>query len=67
MIIADKQNTPQKINKLLKSEVLFVLKNYFDVASEDVNVDIGVDEFGKFNITISADARSMKVAHVFSR
>ena len=66
MIIMDKQDTPKKINKLLKSEILFVLKNYFDITAEDLNIDIDVNEFGKFNIKINAEARSMEVAHLLS-
>ena len=65
MIISDKQNTPQRINKVLKSEIIFVLKNYFDTTSEDVDVDIQIDEFGKYNIFINAEARGIKVARVF--
>lgn len=65
MIITDKQNTPQKINKVLKSEIVFVLNNYFDITNDDTYIDIQIDEFGKYNILINAEARGMKIAHVF--
>lgn len=67
MIIIDKQDSPQKINKVLKSEILFVLKNYFDVSAEDVNLEININDFGRYTITITADARNMRIAHVFSK
>lgn len=67
MIVLDKQDTPQKINRLVKSEVLFVLKNYFDIVAEDMEVDIGVDDFGKYIVSISAQARNMKGVYVFDK
>ena len=65
MIISDKQGTPQKINKLLKAEILFVLKNYFDITSEDLAFDIIVDSFGKYEINVVGKARGIKVDKVF--
>lgn len=67
MIASDKQGTSQKINKLLKSELLYVLKNYFDITSDDISLNIGIDEFGKYDINLCAKARSLKIAHVFNK
>ena len=67
MIVLDKQETPQKINKIIKSEVLFVLKNYFDMSAEDLSVDIEVSSSGKYQLSIRGESRDIKIAHVFSR
>ena len=67
MLIRDKQDSPRKINRVIKSEILFVLKNYFDLTAEDVSLDIVVDDFGKFHITIIADARNIRIAHMFNQ
>jgi len=66
MIVLDKQETPQKINRLLKSEILFLLKNYFDICAEDVLLDVSVDDRGKYIINFQAESRTIKVAHVFN-
>ena len=66
MLITEKQGASQKINKVLKSEVLFVFKNYFDIKAEDLTLDLSINEFGKYSIKINAEARSMKFARVFN-
>ena len=66
MIIMDKQEAPQKINRLLKSEILYLLKNYFDLTAEDLNLDIGINDGGRYIINICAQSRSIKIAHVFN-
>lgn len=65
MIVIDKQNIPQKINKLLKSEILYLFRNYFDVTAEDIDVNIDIDEYGKYHIDIRALARNIKSVHLF--
>ena len=66
MIVIDKQDSSQKINRLLKSELIFLLKNYFDVCSEDVLLDIAISESGKYVINFTVESRAIKIPHVFS-
>jgi len=66
MIVLDKQEAPQKINRLLKAELLFLLRNYFDIVAEDLLLDIKVNEFGRYILDIHGECRSIKIAHVFS-
>lgn len=66
MIVTNKQECPKNITKLLKSEIIFVLKNYFDVTADDVVMNISVNEFARFNIYIEAEARNIKIAHIFN-
>ena len=65
MIVKDKEEAPKNLNKVLKSEILFVLKNYFDVTAEDVSLDVSVSETGRYVVNISAESRSLRVAHIF--
>ena len=65
MIVLDKQETPQKMDKLIKAEILYLLKNFFDITAEDLVLNISVGEFGKYNIEIKGECRNMKIAHVF--
>lgn len=66
MIVIDKQESPQKISKLLKSELLFMLRNYFDIYADDLILDICVNEAGRYEILIKAESNNVKVAHLFS-
>ena len=66
MIVLDKQEVPQKINKLLKAEILFVFRNYFEICSEDVELNISVLNTGKYEITVRGESNNIKIAHVFS-
>ena len=66
MIVMDKQETPQKINKILKSELIYVLRNYFEICAEDLSLDISVMNTGKYEISIRAESKNIKIAHVFS-
>jgi hypothetical protein len=66
MIVMDKQETPQRINRLIKAEILYLLKNYFDISAEDLTLDISVNDFGKYMLEIRGECRNMKIAHVFS-
>lgn len=65
MIVLDKQDSPQKMNRLIKSEMVFLLKNYFDVTAEDVSVDIDINEQGRYTIVVSALARNIRNVHLF--
>ena len=66
MIVIDKQEVPQKINKLLKSEILFLLRNYFDISAEDLVLDININEMGRYELSVKAESRNIKFAHLFS-
>ena len=62
MMIIDKFESSQKINKVIKAEVIYLLNNYFDITSEDVDLDLGIDKNGEYVLSITAKSRFMKVA-----
>ena len=66
MMILNKQETPQNINRLLKAEILFILKNYCDIIAEDLNLDISISDTGNYVISIVGECRNLKIAHMFS-
>lgn len=65
MLAGDKQENPQRIERVLKSEILYVLKNYFEICSEDLNVEILVNEQGRYELNIHGLSRAIKIAHTF--
>lgn len=62
MMLIDKSEAPQKINKVLKAEMIYLLKNYFDISAEDIEVDLGVAQSGEYILSITAKSRFLKVA-----
>ena len=66
IIVLDKQEVPKKLDKLIKAELLYLLRNYFDICAEDLDLNISVNDFGKYVVEVRGECRSMKIAHVFS-
>ena len=60
VLINDKKDNPSKIINVLKSDILFVLKNYMDISSDNLEVGINMDSLGKYNITILATVQRLK-------
>ena len=65
IIVADKKENPEKIERLLKSEIMNVIKNYFDITSEDVSLSILINDDGKYDLQINAISSFLKIAHTF--
>ena len=65
MLIADKKENPAKIERVLKSELFYLLRNFFELNSDDLNVDIIVNSFGKFEFIINGIATNIKRIHTF--
>lgn len=65
IIVADKKENPDKIERLLKSEIMNVLKNYFEITSEDVSLSILINDDGKYDLQINAISGFLKIAHTF--
>lgn len=61
VLISDKHFNPEKIKEVIKSDILYILKNYTDVKSEDMNFDINVSEDGGYKISVEASAKRLKV------
>lgn len=67
MIITDKSETPQKINKIIKAEILYLLKNYFEITADDLDLNIDVNENGKYSIQINAVSSFLKIVHLINK
>lgn len=64
VIIADKKDNPKKIEKVLKAELLNVIKNYFDVSYDDMDLSILINKDGMYDIQINAVSKTIKIASV---
>ena len=65
MMIIDKKENPARIERVLKSEILNVLKNYFEITGEDVDVVLSVGENGRYVFSVTGESRSIKIARLF--
>lgn len=63
LIKVDKKENPEKIIKLLKSEIVYVFKNYMDINMDDVRLDMGIDNNGKYLINFSCEVSRIFVAN----
>ena len=64
--VQDKSENLYKLKKLIKSEILYVLKNYFDVTADGVDVELSVDVNNQYNISVMAKANVIKIVRLFS-
>mgnify|MGYP002711327105 FL=1 len=65
IISADKKENPIKIERLLKSEIYYILKNYFEINSEDMSLNLKINEDGKYQLQLNAISRSIKITQTF--
>ncbi len=60
MVIRDKENNNYRIGNILKAEILYVLRSYFDLHEYDMDIDISITENGMYHVSIGADCRNIK-------
>ena len=60
MLVKDKKDNPHKITNILKSEILYVLKNYFELQNYDIDIDIRIKDNGMYHLVIEAECRNIK-------
>ena len=66
MMVLDKKEGIYELNKILKAELLYLLKNYFETTAEDLDVDVVPDKLGGYEMNVRVRARAIKIVHVFN-
>lgn len=66
MLINDKKQNPNKLNALIKSEIYYILKNYMDIKIDDMKFDIGIDNNGKYLLSLSVEVPRIYVSNYLS-
>lgn len=64
LIAIDRSENPNKILKLLKSEVLNVLRNYFDINFDDLDISIIINKKGEYDLQINAISKKFLIAGI---
>ena len=67
VIKKDKQINPQYMKDVIKSDIFYLLNNYFEVEYQDINIDINVDNNNMYCIQVSAMGDRMKAMQVLPR
>jgi septum formation topological specificity factor MinE len=61
VLISDKHFNPERIEEVMKSDILTILQNYTDVDGENLNFLIEVNTEGGYNIKVDANCTRLKV------
>ena len=66
VIKKDKQINPQYMKDVIKSDIFYLLNNYFEVEYDDIDISIDLNENNKYSIKISSIGDRMKTFKVVS-
>lgn len=66
IISSDRKENPYKIEKVLKAEIINVLRNYFDINVDDFSISLLMDKNGNFDVQINFLSRKCIIANVFA-
>jgi septum formation topological specificity factor MinE len=61
VLISDKHFNPERIQEVMKSDILTVLQNYTDVDSEQITFLIEVNPQGGYDIKVNASCSRLKI------
>ena len=64
VIKKDKQINPQYMKDVIKSDIFYLLNNYFEVEFEDINISIDLAENNMYLININALGDRMKAMSI---
>ena len=63
----DKKINPQYMKEVIKSDIFYLLNNYFEVEFNDINITIDLNENNLYSININAIGDRMKAMSVLPR
>lgn len=66
LIASDRKENPVKIEKILKSELVNVMRNYFEISMDDVNLSILINKDGWYDIQLNVLSQTLCIANTFA-
>lgn len=57
----DKKANPHYIKDIIKSDIYYLLNNYFEIEFKDIDIAIDVDNKNNYIISISAQGDRLKI------
>ena len=67
VIKKDKQINPQYMKEVIKSDVFYVLNNYFEVQFDDIDISVDLTDNNMYNLKINAIGDRMKIMQILPR
>jgi len=67
VIKKDKQVNPQYIKDVVKSDIYYLLNNYFEVHYEDIDISIDLTDNNMYSININVLGDRMKAMQILPR
>ena len=67
VIKKDKQINPQYMKEVIKSDIFYVLNNYFDVQLGDIDISIDLTDNNMYALKINAIGDRMKIVNILPR
>lgn len=67
VIKKDKKLNPQYMKDVIKSDVFYLLNNYFELQYSDINISIDITDSNMYSININAMGDRMKAMQILPR
>ena len=61
VLISDKQFSPQKVERVLRSDIYGILSNYCSLQPEDLNVKVEIEKDGTYKFLMIAKSNRLKI------
>ena len=65
VVVLDRRENPIRIERVLKSELVGVVKNYFEIDSDDVDLSIMIRSDGRYDLQLNVLSKSIKFVNTF--
>lgn len=67
VIKKDKKINPQYMKEVIKSDIFYLLNNYFEVEYDDIDINIDLTENNLYALSITAIGDRMKAMNILPR
>ena len=67
VIKKDKQINPQYMKEVIKSDIFYLLNNYFEVQFDDIDISIDLTDNNMYALKVNAIGDRMKLMNILPR
>ena len=61
VLIADKHFNPERIKQVIKSDIYNILRDYFELTSDDIFVNLDITKDGQYHLILDATSNRIKI------
>lgn len=66
VLLSDKYTNPERLNEVIKSDIVSVLQNYMEISGEDVKLNFTLTDDGSYQLRLSASCRRLKLLNAIT-